>query len=405
MATTTLPAQPVTSDRAAISSSSSTIPLYLYATVLASFSIMIGLVWDISWHTSIGRDGLLSAPHLAIYFGGVLAGVFSGIRVLQLTFAGSPAQRNESVRFWGVFYGSLGTLFCIWGAFAMLTSAPFDDWWHNTYGLDVTILSPPHTVLLLGMVTIQLGAMVSVLSRRNRLRLSTGYASLQPRTRRIMAILFALSAGFMLSMLFTIASEYFSRHDMHGSLFYQVGALLFPLYLVAISWAAPNRWGASQAALVYTLFMAAMVWILPLFPAEPLLGPVLNPITHFQAFEFPLLLLIPALAIDLMVQRLRQRNAWLIALAVSVVFVLLFLAVQWPLGNFLMSPYARNWFFGTESWYFGNDPDWEFRYAYADYMVSSGLDLAKGLGVAVLIGVLSTRLGISWGRWMNKVVR
>ena len=59
------------------------LPTYLYATVLASFSIMIGLVWDISWHTSIGRDGLLSAPHVAIYFGGVLAGIFSGIRVLK----------------------------------------------------------------------------------------------------------------------------------------------------------------------------------------------------------------------------------------------------------------------------------------------------------------------------------
>ncbi len=28
----------------------------------------------------------------------------------------------------------------------MITSAPFDDWWHNAYGLDVKILSPPHVV-------------------------------------------------------------------------------------------------------------------------------------------------------------------------------------------------------------------------------------------------------------------
>ena len=75
------------------------LPTYLYATVLASFSIMIGLVWDISWHTSIGRDGLLSAPHLAIYFGGVLAGIFSGVRVLKVSFAGTAQQKEES--FWG----------------------------------------------------------------------------------------------------------------------------------------------------------------------------------------------------------------------------------------------------------------------------------------------------------------
>ena len=86
------------------------LPTYLYATVLASFSIMIGLVWDISWHTSIGRDGLLSAPHVAIYFGGVLAGIFSGIRVLKISFAGTPQQKEESLSFWGVFKGSLGAL-------------------------------------------------------------------------------------------------------------------------------------------------------------------------------------------------------------------------------------------------------------------------------------------------------
>ena len=385
---------------------SPTIPIYLYATLLASLSIMVGLVWDISWHMSIGRDGLLSAPHLAIYFGGVLAGVFSGIRVLKITFAGTPKERSESVKFWGIFYGSLGTLFCIWGAFAMLTSAPFDDWWHNTYGLDVTILSPPHTVLLLGMVTIQFGAMVSVLARRNRMSLGKiGYQSLSPTVRMLMNLLFALSAGFMLSMLFTIASEYFSRHDMHGTMFYQVGAFLFPLYLMAISWAAPSRWGATQAAAVYMVFMAAMVWILPIFPAEPLLGPLLNPITNYQAFEFPLLLVIPALGIDLVVQRMRNKNAWLVALVCSAVFLLSFLAVQWPMGDFLMTEAARGWFFGQDSWYFGSSPDWEYRFAYADWMVSSGMDLVKGLAIALAIGIVSSRIGIAWGRWMNKVVR
>lgn len=378
------------------------IPLYLYATVLASISIMVGLVWDISWHISIGRDGLLSAPHLAIYFGGVLAGTFSGIRVLKISFAGTPAERNGSVRFWGIFYGSLGALFCIWGAFAMLTSAPFDDWWHNTYGLDVTILSPPHTVLLLGMITIQFGAMVSVLARQN----SIGDVQLLPAAVKLMFnVLFALSSGFLLAMVFTMASEYLSRHDMHGVLFYQVSSLLFPLLLVAVSMSSISRWGATQAAAVYTLFMAMMVWILPLFPAEPLLGPVLNHITHFQPFDFPLLLLIPALCIDLVTQRMGKRNAWLRALAYAAAFLFPLLLVQWPFGDFLMSEWSRNWFFGTTKWYFGSNPDWEFRYAYAPWMITTGLELVKGLGIALVIGFLSSRLSIAWGSWMKRVMR
>ena len=33
----------------------------------------------------------------------------------------------------------------------MITSAPFDNWWHEAYGLDVKILSPPHMLLAAGI--------------------------------------------------------------------------------------------------------------------------------------------------------------------------------------------------------------------------------------------------------------
>ena len=47
----------------------------------------------------------------------------------------------------------------------MITSAPFDDWWHNAYGLDVKILSPPHVVLVTGLVAVQIGTMVLIARR------------------------------------------------------------------------------------------------------------------------------------------------------------------------------------------------------------------------------------------------
>ncbi len=376
------------------------IPVYIYATVLSSVSIIVGLIWDISWHTSIGRDGLLSPPHLAIYFGGVLAGLFSGYQVLKLTFAGTAAEKNRSLKFWGIFYGSLGPMFCIWGAIAMLTSAPFDDWWHNTYGLDVQILSPPHTVLLLGMISIQFGAMISVLSYQNQ---QSGVD--EPAIRKRLTWLFALSSGFFLSMLFIIASEYLGRHDMHSALFYEVSALLFPLFLVAVSRSALNKWGATSAAAVYSVLLMLLVWILPLFPAEPLLGPVLNHIDSFQAYEFPLLLIVPALVIDLVTDKFGQQNAWKRALLYGVGFTLSFVLVQWPFGDFLMSEWARNGFFGTTSWYFGSSPDWEFRYAYAPWMVDGAAQMAKGLGIAIVIGTLTSRLGLAWGHWMKRIYR
>ena len=182
-------------------------------------------------------------------------------------------------------------------------------------------------------------------------------------------------------------------------------SLIFPLLLVAASRSAPGKWGATFAAIVYTVFLALMVWILPLFPAEPLLGPVMNPITNFQAFEFPLLILFPAIAIDLITQKIGNKNSWLLSLIYGAVFLVVLLAVQWPFGNFLMSEAARNWVFGTESWYFGSSPDWKFRYAYADWMVATGTELVKGLSIALLVAFLSSRLSIRWGKWMQNIMR
>ena len=114
------------------------VPWLLYSLLFASTTVLVGVMWDISWHQTIGRDTFWSPPHLAIYLGGVVAGVSSGFVALQTTFAGTAGARAASVRFWGI-RAPLGAWVCIWGAIAMLTSAPFDDWWHNAYGLDVKI--------------------------------------------------------------------------------------------------------------------------------------------------------------------------------------------------------------------------------------------------------------------------
>jgi len=393
------PSQVATEENTVAHTATAALPFYIYAVVFASFCITVGLIWDISWHTSIGRDGLFSPPHLATYLGAVTSGLFSGYYVLRLTFAGSAAQKQQSIHFWKVFYGSLGALFCIWGAFTMITSAPFDDWWHNTFGLDVQILSPPHSVLGLGMITIQFGAMVSVMALQNRQSAGLTYSPVA------LAWCFMLSSGFLLVMFFTFFSEYLSRHSMHNSLFYQVSGLLFPLLLVAISRVSTTRWGATRMALVYTAVLSLMCWILPLFPAEPRLGPVFNHITHYQAFQFPLLLVFPALAIDLLNYRMQNSPAFLKALAMGAAFMLILIAVQWPFGNFLTTEAARSWVFGTTSWYFGSDPTYIYRYSFAPFNVEHGATIVKGTGIAFLLASLSSLLGLSWGRWMKSVKR
>src|SRR5215213_73258 len=151
------------------------VPWHIPAVLFASTSMVVGVIWDISWHMTIGRDTFWTPAHLAIYVGGIVGGLASGYVVLKTTFAGSAAERDASVRFWG-FRGPLGAWVTIWGALAMLTSAPFDDWWHNAYGLDVEILSPPHSLLAAGMIAIQIGAMMLALALQNRAPAGEGRA-------------------------------------------------------------------------------------------------------------------------------------------------------------------------------------------------------------------------------------
>src|SRR5689334_6844561 len=144
------------------------LPWHVPAMLVGSTSIVVGILWDISWHETIGRDTFWTPAHMAIYLGGVLAGSVGGWLAIKHTFFAVPVDRDASVGVFGA-RAPLGAWVAIWGALAMITSAPFDDWWHNAYGLDVKIISPPHAVLGLGMFGISVGSLLLVLSRQNRL--------------------------------------------------------------------------------------------------------------------------------------------------------------------------------------------------------------------------------------------
>jgi hypothetical protein len=376
------------------------IPTYIYASVFASLCIAVGLLWDISWHMSVGRDGLFSPPHIAIYLGAVIAGVFSGVKVLKTSFWGSKEEKAQNIKFWGIFHGSLGAMFCVWGAFAMLTSAPFDDWWHSTYGLDVKILSPPHALLGLGMIMIQFGAMISVISVQNKLE-----GKADPRTKKHLEWMYALSSGFLLAMVYVLVSEYFFVNRLHSALAYQVAALIFPIFMVSVAYAAPYKWAATKMALAYTFIMVVMVWILPLFPAEPRLSPVYNYITRFQPYHFPMLLIVPAIALDVLMGRYRNINKWLFAALISIAFVATFVPAQWYFAEFLNTEAARGWFFGRFSWPYSAPPEFQYRFAFHPRFIDTGWALISGLLIAAGIGILTSRLGLSWGNWMKQVKR
>jgi hypothetical protein len=366
-------------------------PWSIYSVLFASTSVILGVIWDISWHRSIGRDTFWTPAHLAIYLGGIVAGLTSGWVALQTTFGGSEADRATAVRFWG-FRAPFGAWVCIWGAFAMVTSAPFDDWWHNAYGLDVKILSPPHMLLAAGIAAIQCGAMLMALAWQNRAVGDRGH----------LGRLYLLGAGLLLLLVATVATEHTQRWGMHQSHFYQVSAGLFLFFIIAASRASVARWPATTVALVYTVLMLFMLVLMPLFPAQPLLGPIYVHVDHFMPTDFPLLLIVPAFALDLVLQPARGRiNDWVLALLASAVFLVTFLAVEYPFANFLMTPWARNWFFVSDRMPYTVDPSMQARW----YRLNPPDRLAVGLPIALVIGYASARCGLWWGNWMSRVQR
>src|SRR5687767_8891824 len=143
------------------------LPWYCLAVIFGAACIPIGALWDISWHSTIGRDTFWTPAHIMIYLGGAVPGMCCGWLAIKTSFFGTEAERAASVRYLG-FHAPLGAWVTIWRALTLLVSAPFDNWWHEAYGLDVEILSPPHTVLALGMYAVAIGATLLALSWQNR---------------------------------------------------------------------------------------------------------------------------------------------------------------------------------------------------------------------------------------------
>ena len=374
---------------------SAAIPWYICLLLIASASDGIGGLWDVSWHMSIGRDSFWTPPHLLIQFCAILGVVTCSIVILKTTFGKDSAARASSVSVLG-FRGPLGVFVVMWGAAAMLVSAPFDNWWHNAYGLDVKILSPPHALLGLGAACIHLGGMLLILGCMNR-------ADGASRSR--LDWLFLCAAGVVLCDFMFFSIEYTLTPFMHSAIFYRTLSIGVPFVLLAAAQASKKRWATTTVAGVYTVFFLVEGLILRLFPAEPRLGPVYNKVTHYVFPFFPLLIIVAAISLDLVRPRVSRWNKWFQALVLGAVFLAVMIVAQWPFGTFLMSSASRNWFFGSGDLAYGWPPESSVvRHVFLAYEPTR-VAFMWGMAVALVCAVLSARVGFGWGKWMREVRR
>jgi hypothetical protein len=115
----------------------------------ASFGLLVagmGFYNDVAWHVRLGRDkNLFTAPHTAIIIGLFL--------ILTAAVVGTLIARLDGVRIglnvrdvhvpWSML--ALGLL-----GGAAVFGFPLDDLWHHFYGIDVTMWSPTHLLMILG---------------------------------------------------------------------------------------------------------------------------------------------------------------------------------------------------------------------------------------------------------------
>ncbi len=136
---------------------SRTTPVFVLAVAsISAVAMPVGGYWDISFHSESGRETFFSPPHLLIY-GGILLALLA----VLISLVRKPKEVTWSENFYqdkAVAIAAIAILF-------LLGSAPFDELWHFMFGLDVSVWSPPHAVLIFGGVTLFL-ALASIHVRK-----------------------------------------------------------------------------------------------------------------------------------------------------------------------------------------------------------------------------------------------
>ena len=133
--------------------------LTLFVVFLSVYHVVarVGLAIDIQWHTDIGRDKLLTPPHMMIFSGIIPTMIFLGCYITWFSFI-----RPDTAG--GYHFSILSAPIPIWiilaGMITLLLGGLYDDLWHSNYGVDTTIITPPHLWTFSGGMIVELATVI-----------------------------------------------------------------------------------------------------------------------------------------------------------------------------------------------------------------------------------------------------
>ena len=140
----------------------------LFSVAILKLFNFIGGAWDIQWHVAIGRDSLWIPPHLV-----VMAAFVSGLLIIlalityETTLAASGQELPHSARL-GPLRAPGAAFGIMFGYAAALLSAVFDELWHEIFGIDATLWSPPHLMIMLATMVVDFSLILGIAASARR---------------------------------------------------------------------------------------------------------------------------------------------------------------------------------------------------------------------------------------------
>lgn len=295
--------------------------------VIASAGVLLSIsggTWDVTNHLLNRPETFFSPPHAALYTGVTIALVGTVIAVTA-----ARATRID----WTV-------KLMIGGIALLLSAGPVDFAWHSSFGLD-GLLSPPHAVLISGMVASAAGAMIGVITAYQR-------AENRPLPMSLLIIgmlpvwVSAAGALHMFSLPFSDTDFYNFNPDPQAAFF--LATLGFPFataaILVTASGLAGRRFGAMSALAAAFLFVGALTSVVQNDALVPTL-------------PFYVSTIIPIVAADAILSRWISPKATYLAGAIAgLAFIVLYYPLITYTYNEALSPQRAVWASLTASIYF-----------------------------------------------------
>lgn len=232
--------------------------------------------WDVTWHALQKPETFFTPPHSVVYLG-VLLTLSMGILGVVLR-----ARRRHDVAYVKFLQ------YALIGSGIQLFSGWFDLWWHSNFGFD-GLLSPPHLILVIGMVINSLAAVGGLLR-------ITGSAKITPLLQT--ASMISMTALWMSSigmvMLFTLPFSEGETFDFNPDPF--IGAatatvampLIGAMIIIFSHKTLPVRFPVTSITALY-IFVNGMTTIVAHYGIAP-------------AMPYYVFMILPAVAIDFLLR-------------------------------------------------------------------------------------------------------